>query len=125
MRHHLDSRQRLALIALAALVAVVGAVPVQALPTPSKTADDQSLAQREADLATVSGFLEHEEVRQALAQQGLTPDEVNTRLAELSPQDLHSLAGQVDQVQAAGIYVPMWAWIVIVVALAALIIAVA
>jgi len=125
MRHHLDSRQRLALIALAALVAVVGAVPVQALPTPSKTAADQSLAQREADLATVSGFLEHEEVRQALAQQGLTPDEVNTRLAELSPQDLHSLAGQVDQVQAAGIYVPMWAWIVIVVALAALIIAVA
>ena len=125
MRHHLDSRQRLALIALAALVAVVGAVPVQALPTPSKTADDQSLAQREADLATVSGFLEHEEVRQALAQQGLTPDEVNMRLAELSPQDLHSLAGQVDQVQAAGIYVPMWAWILIVVALAALIIAVA
>lgn len=124
MNRHLDPRQRIALLALAALVALVGALPTYALPTPSKTADAQSVAQRDADLATVSGFLEHPEVRQALAQQGLSPDEVNTRLAELSPQDLSSLAGQVDQVQSAGVYVPMWAWIVIVVALAALIIAV-
>ncbi|HEX2252642.1 MAG TPA: PA2779 family protein [Thermoanaerobaculia bacterium] len=113
------------LITLAALFAVTGALPADALPTPSKTAEDQSLEARQADLATLSGFLEQREVQDALAQQGLTADEVNQRLAELSPQELSSLAGQVDQVQAAGVYIPTWAWIVIVVALAALIIAVA
>ena len=113
------------LLTLAALFAVTGALPADALPTPSKTAEDQSLEARQADLATLSGFLEQREVQDALASQGLTADEVNQRLAELSPQELSSLAGQVDQVQAAGVYVPTWAWIVIVVALAALIIAVA
>jgi CHASE3 domain sensor protein len=125
MAHPNPILRRLVLLALVALVGVAGVVPVQALPAPSKTAADQDLAAREADLATVNGVLGQAEVRQALAEQGLTPDEVNTRLAELSPQELHSLAQQVDQVQAAGVYVPTWAWIVIVVALVVLIVAIA
>jgi hypothetical protein len=113
------------LLAVIAAVALVGAFPAQALPTPSKTAADQSVAELEADLVTVRSALDNEAVAEALAAQGFSTEEVNLRLAELSPQELSSLAGQVEQVQAAGLYVPMWAWIVIVIALVALIIAVA
>lgn len=113
------------LIALVAAVALVGAVPAQALPTPSKTAADQSVVELEAELTTVRAALDRPEVAEALAAQGFSTEEVNLRLAQLSPQEISSLAGQIEQVQAAGVYVPMWAWIVIVIALVALIIAVA
>ncbi|HUO87501.1 MAG TPA: PA2779 family protein [Thermoanaerobaculia bacterium] len=113
------------LIALVAAVALVGAVPVQALPTPSKTAADQSVVELEADLTTVRTALDRPEVAEALAAQGFSTEEVNLRLAQLSPQEISSLAGQVEQVQAAGVYVPTWAWIVIVVALVVLIVAIA
>ena len=113
------------LLALVAAVALVGALPAHALPTPSKTAADQSVAEVEADLATVRSALDNEAVAEALAAQGFSTEEVNLRLAQLSPDEVSSLADQVEQVQAAGLYVPMWAWIVIVVALVAVIVAVA
>lgn len=125
MANHGHTFRNSVLIALIAAVALVGAVPVQALPTPSKTAADQSVAGLEADLATVRGALENETVAEALAAQGFSSEEVNLRLAQLSPDEVSSLADQVEQVQAAGVYVPTWAWIIIAVALVALIIAVA
>lgn len=125
MANHGHTFRNSVLIALIAAVALVGVVPVQALPTPSKTAADQSVAELEADLATVRGALENEAVAEALAAQGFSTEEVNLRLAQLSPDEVSSLADQVDQVQAAGVYVPTWAWIIIAVALVALIIAVA
>jgi hypothetical protein len=112
------------LLALIAAVALVGAFPAQALPTPSKTAADQSVAELEADLVTVRSALGNEAVAEALAAQGFTTEEVNLRLAQHSPEEVSSLAGQVEQEQAAGVYVPPWAWIIIAVALVALIIAV-
>lgn len=125
MAHHGLTFRNSVLIALVAAVALVGAVPVQALPTPSKTAADQSVHEAEADLALVRSTLDEPQVAEALAAQGFSAEEVNLRLAQLSPEEVSSLADQVEQVQAAGVYVPTWAWIVIVVALVALIIAVA
>jgi len=119
------AKRNLFLAVLLVAFTTVSLTPAWALPTPSKTAADQDLAQRDADLETVRGALENDTVRDALASHGLSPDEVDGRLAALSPDELHGLAQQVDQVQAAGVYVPTWAWIVIVVALVALIIAVA
>lgn len=113
------------LLALIAAVALVGAFPAQALPAPSKTAADQSVAELEADLVTVRSALDNEAVAEALAAQGFSAEEVNLRLAQLSPDEVSSLAGQIEQVQAAGVYVPTWAWIIIAVALVVLIIAVA
>jgi hypothetical protein len=49
---------------------------------------------------------------------------VNQRLSQLSPQDLHQLAQNLDQVQAAGLTRQEWIWIGIG-ALAALILVIA
>ena len=93
--------------------------------TPSKTAADQSLAQRQDDLATLGSALDHREVMDALAAQGFTRDQVNGRLAQLNPQELNALASQVDQLQAAGQSVPTYIWILIAVLIVVAIIAVA
>ena len=105
------------------LVAFV-AVPSFAGPVPSKTAANQSLDSRAADLALVRDVVTNEQVATALAARGLTPDQVNQRVAQLSPQDLHQLAGNLDQLQAAGLTRQEWIWIGIG-ALAALILVIA
>ncbi len=113
------------LVALLLLLVAGSATPALALPAPSKTAADQSVAAQQADLASVQSVLGNTAVQQALAAQGLSADEANSRLAQLSPQELHSLAQQVGQVQEAGMYVPTYVWVLVAVLLAALIIAVA
>ena len=59
---------------------------------------------------------------QALAAHGLRPEEIEGRLAELSPEDLRSLAANVEQVQAAG-NVPNYIWILLGIFLAVSILA--
>ena len=114
-------------VALVALIAVllagVLAPPAQALPTPSKTAPDQTLAEREADLAALDAVLDQEQVQEVLAAQGLTRDEVNLKLAQLSPEELGSLASQADQLQAAG--QPMYVWVLLAVLIVVAIVAIA
>ena len=120
------SLHRLVLVGFGFLALLAVLTPsVQALPTPSKTAADQSLAQRESDLATLGSALEHQEVMDVLAAQGFTRDQVNGRLAQLNPQELNALASQVDQLQAAGQSVPTYIWILIAVLIVVAIIAVA
>jgi hypothetical protein len=91
---------------------------------PSKTAANQSIESRQADLAVVRDVVANEQVAKVLADRGYTPDQVNAKIAQLSPQDLHQLAQNIDQLQAAGITKQEWVWIGIG-ALAALIIIVA
>jgi hypothetical protein len=57
-----------------------------------------------------------------LADHGFTRQEVNRRLAQLSPEELDSLASQVEQLQAAGQRLPVYAWVLIGVLIAALIV---
>jgi len=100
------------------------AVPSFAGPVPSKTAANQSLDSRAADLALVRDVISNEQVATALAARGLTQEQVNQRVAQLSQQDLHQLAGNLDQLQAAGLTRQEWIWIGIG-ALAALILVIA
>jgi hypothetical protein len=100
------------------------AIPSFAGPVPSKTAANQSLDSRAADLALVRDVAANEQVAQVLAAHGFTQEQVNQRLAQLSPQDLHQLAQNLDQLQAAGLTRQEWIWIGIG-ALAALILVVA
>lgn len=65
-----------------------------------------------SDLARVQSVLARQEVALALAAHGLRQEEVEQRLAELSPEDLRSLAANVDQVQAAG-SVPNYIWVLL------------
>jgi len=102
--------KRFVLVALALMVAFV-AIPSFAGPVPSKTASNQSLDSRAADLALVRDVAANEQVAQVLAAHGFTQEQVNQRLAQLSPQDLHQLAQNIDQLQAAGITQQQWIWI--------------
>lgn len=93
------------------MLVLLVAMPAFAGPVPSKTAADQSLQARQADLATVRGVLEIDAVTKALEAQGFTRSEVETRIAALSDEDLSSLAQNVEQVQAAGITNEQWLWL--------------
>jgi len=65
----------------------------------------------------VSDLVARDEVAQALAAHGLTPQEVEQRLGRLSDEDLSRLAANLDQVQAAG-SVPEYIWILLAIFLA-------
>jgi len=115
--------KRSALIVLLLMVALL-AVPAFAAPVPSKTAANQSLATRDADLALVSDIAANDQVAKVLEARGFTQEQINQKLAQLSPQDLHQLAQNLNQLQAAGLTQQEWIWIGIG-ALAALILIVA
>jgi len=81
---------------------------------PSKEADAPVAHSRQADLEQVGAVLARGEVAKALSSRGLAPREVEQRLAQLSDEDLRSLAANVDQIQAAG-DVPQYIWILLAV----------
>ena len=106
------------------LLLTFAAVPVFAGPVPSKTAANQSLDSREADLTVVRDVAANEQVAAVLTANGFTQDEINQRLEQMSPQDLHQLAQNLEQLQPAGLTRQEWIWIGIG-ALAALILVIA
>jgi hypothetical protein len=118
------SLHRLVIACLGVLALVILLTPpAQALPMPSKTAADQTLTERESDLAALDAVLEQGEVMGLLADHGFTREEANERLAQLSPEELSSLAGQVEQLQAAG--QPTYVWVLIAILAVVAIVAIA
>lgn len=109
---------------LVVLLMTLVAIPAFAGPVPSKTAENQSLDSREADLTIVRSIAANEQVAAVLAANGFSASEVDQRLAQMSPQDLHQLAQNLEQLQPAGLTRQEWIWIGIG-ALAALILVVA
>jgi hypothetical protein len=105
------------------LVAFV-AIPAFAGPVPSKTAVNQSLDSREADLTVIRDIAANEQVAAVLTAHGFSSEEVNSRLEQMSAQDLHQLSQNLEQLQPAGLTRQEWIWIGIG-ALAALILVVA
>lgn len=99
------------ILVIAALLLVFIAIPSFASPVPSKTATNQSLDSRAADLALVRDVASNEQVAEVLASHGFTQEQVNQKLAQLSSQDLHQLAQNVDQLQAAGLTQQQWIYI--------------
>ena len=110
---------------LPALIALI-AVPMFAAPAPSKAVANQSLDSRAADLALVRDFVANDQVAAALAERGFTQDQINQRVAQLSNQDLHQLAQNLNQLQAGGMTITNRQWMYILIgAVAILILAVA
>ena len=69
------------------------AAPAAAGLAPSQPTGTTTIAStRDADVVAVQRALEHKVVAQKLRDYGVSPDEVKTRLASLSDEDLHSLA---------------------------------
>lgn len=120
MKSHMPSKWYSSLLILLTLSVVA---PASALQSPSKTAPDQSIADREAELAKVQEAILQPEIAQILTQHGLSTEEAHQRLAQLSPEEIHSLSNQVVQIQAAGASVPKYIWILLAVLLGVLIVA--
>ena len=92
---------------------VVAAIPAFAAPMPSKAVANQSLDARAADLALVRDVVANQQVAQVLAARGFTQEQINQKVAQLSSQDLHQLAQNLSQLQAAGLTNQQWLWILI------------
>jgi flagellar basal body-associated protein FliL len=112
---------RLVILTLMVALHASMVAPLAAMPTPSKTTSDQSLAERQSELAKIQAVIAQPEVTAVLTQQGVTNAEVHQRLAQLSPEEIHALSTQLDQLQAAGSSVPKYIWILIAVLLGLLI----
>jgi hypothetical protein len=106
------------------LIVAVAAVPAFAGPVPSKTAVNQSLDSRDADLQVIREVVSNENIKSVLAANGFTPEEVDQKLAQMSAQDLQQLSSNLEQLQPAGLTRQEWIWIGIG-ALAALILVIA
>ena len=117
------SKSRSVLFVVALLV-VFAAIPALAGPVPSKTAVNQSLESRDADLSVVRSVAANEQVAAVLAANGFTQEEVEQRLAQMSSQDLNQLSQNLEQLQPAGLTRQEWIWIGVG-ALAALILVIA
>ena len=106
------------------ILLTVAAIPAFAGPVPSKTAANQSIDSRDADLAVVRNVAANDQVSAVLTAHGFTQEQIDERLAAMSPQDLHQLAQNLEQLQPAGLTRQEWIWIGIG-ALAALILVIA
>ena len=107
-------------IGLVAALFLVPPPPAVASVIPSKAED--ATASRETDLTQVRDALARDEVAKALSAHGLRAEEIEERLDRLSDEDLRSLAGNLDQIQAAG-DVPKYIWILLAIFLAVSILA--
>ena len=63
---------------------------------------NQTSSIRQEDLTKLQTVLESKLIRQRLADLGLSHEEITSRLAQLSDQEVHQVAGQIDSLYAAG-----------------------
>jgi hypothetical protein len=61
-----------------------------------------SPAERSADVQKIQKFLEVKKVGERLQEFGLTPDEIQTRLSQLSDPQIHQLALKLDDLKVGG-----------------------
>lgn len=59
-------------------------------------------AERSSDLRKIQRFLEMKVVRERLKELGLSPDEIQARLNQLSDPQIHQLALKLDELKVAG-----------------------
>jgi hypothetical protein len=87
---------------LACAIFIIGIAPrVDASFAPSGILH-QVHSDRTADLATLQKAIEQKMVKERLANLGLTSDEIQTRLGQLSDQQLHNVARQLDDLKVGG-----------------------
>jgi len=87
---------------LVAAMFVIGITPrVYAGFSPSELMG-LSPAERAADLQRIQKFLEMKTVRERLKEFGLSQEEIQSRLNQLSDPQLHQLALKVDELQVGG-----------------------
>jgi len=72
---------------------------------------------RSSDLEKIRKVLEMKMVRERLKEFGFTPNEIEKKLSQLSDQQIHQLAVQLDELKVGG---NGWAWLLVIVVLIAI-----
>jgi hypothetical protein len=81
---------------------VIGMVPKAYAGFVSSEAVNLSPVDRAADLQRIQKTLETKIVSQRLSDLGFSPDEIKTRIGQLSDQQIHRCAVELDQMKVAG-----------------------
>lgn len=98
-------------VAAVLVFALVAHTPLAyAAAIPSKTARGQDEAARQAELVLARNAFDTDRIAKALQAEGLTPEQVEQRLAALSTADVMSLVANPAQVRAAGITMTRRMW---------------
>jgi hypothetical protein len=86
------------------MTGVIGAFPISgwAAFVPSDATLSAPAFDREADLAQLKTYLERKVVAQRLADWGLGPQDIASRLGQLSDAQIHQAVVQLDSVQPGG-----------------------
>ncbi|MBI3015096.1 MAG: PA2779 family protein [Candidatus Tectomicrobia bacterium] len=93
--------RRLPLVGAIALWVVFISVlpsPAVAMPIPSQMVGGGQ-SSSSGDLAKLQSFLEEKKVRERLKDLGFSPEEISSRLARLSPQQLHEVAQRTENLR--------------------------
>lgn len=72
------------------------------IPSPLPAVVPADSAARSTDLATIRSFLERKLVRQRLQDLGLTAEEIQSRLARMTDDQVRQVAGQLDSLVPGG-----------------------
>lgn len=106
-RSTLIRRVRLIMVAMMALPIPNRAYAAQMLNEPSAShliststvLEEMSRNERET---SVRDYFQRDDVKAELTKKGIAPEEVNSRIASLSDQELQSLSGEIQQAKAGG-----------------------
>jgi hypothetical protein len=81
---------------------IIGLLPNTGGAAVIPAAEADAHAARVQNLAKIQATLEKKEIAARLADYGLTPEEVSSRLDRLTDQQAAEIAGQIDQINAGG-----------------------
>lgn len=81
---------------------VIGSIPSKSLAYMVTSDEAVAATQRAADMETVQRVLESKLVAEKLSLAGLSKEEIDSRLASLNDQELHSFASQLDALYPGG-----------------------
>jgi hypothetical protein len=87
---------------LVAWMGGLAAAPVPAEAAPVPTALALAAPDRAAGLTAIQGFLERKVVRQRLADLGLSAEEIQGRLPQMTDEQIHAVASRLEGLQAGG-----------------------
>lgn len=87
---------------LVAWMGGLAAVPAPAGAAPAPTALALAAPDRAAGLGAIQAFLERKVVRQRLADLGLSAEEIQARLPQMTDEQIHAVASRLEGLQAGG-----------------------
>lgn len=94
--------KRLMALSLILSLVLVKSGRLEAMMVPAEQAGQAAVQDRAQDLQNIQTFLQQKQVRQRLADMGLTEEQVQIRLNNLSDQELNKVAQNLEQQNPAG-----------------------